>query len=126
MRHAMKETDLTKIRLAYWVENLSDEEVERLISDAQNCLELDRCFAYCSDSDCEYFNLLLLARTPAKDFRRTVMDWVRSWSEEELRDLLEKGVVCGEQSFCMKYCGSNACLFRRLIRDLCVISEFVA
>ncbi len=122
----MKETDLTKIRFNYWIENLSDEEVERLITDAQNCVELDRCFVYCLDSDCDYFNLLLLTRTPTPDFRRTVIEWVESISEEDLRDLLEKGVVCGEQSFCMNFCGSEDCLFKRLIRDLCAISEFAA
>ncbi len=122
----MKETDLTKIRFNYWIENLSDEEVERLITDAQNCVELDRCFVYCLDSDCDYFNLLLLARTPTPDFRRTVIEWVESISEEDLRGLLEKGVVCGEQSFCMNFCGSDDCLFKRLIRDLCAISEFAA
>jgi hypothetical protein len=121
----MKETDLTKIRFCYWIENLTDEEVAHLISDAQSCLELDRCFVYCLDSDCEFFSLLLLARTPTPDFRRTVIDWVSSISEEQLRDLLEKGIICGEQSFCMNYCGSERCLFRRLIRDLCAISEFV-
>lgn len=122
----MKETDLMKIRFQYWVENLTNEEVELLIRDAQNCLELDRCFVYCLDTDCEYFHLLLLARTPTDDFRQSVIDWVNAISEEDLRDLLEKGVVCGEQSFCMNYCGSNNCLFRRLIKDLCAISEFVA
>ena len=122
----MKETDLTKIRFNYWIENLSNAEVERLITDAQNCLELDRCFVYCLDSDCDYFNLLLLARTPTADFRQTVIEWVGTVSEEDLRGLLEKGIVCGEQSFCMNFCGSDDCLFKRLIRDLCAISEFVA
>lgn len=122
----MKETDLTKIRFIYWIENLQDDEVDQLIADAQNCLELDRCFVYCLDAECEYYNLLLLARTPTKDFRKTVTEWINSISEDQLRDLLEKGVVCGEQSFCMNYCASVDCRFRRLIRDLCAISEFVA
>lgn len=122
----MRETDLTKIRLSYWVENLTDAEVDQLIKDAQSCPELDRCFVYCLDTECEYFHLLLLARTPTENFRAAVLEWVNSMTEEELRDLLEKGVVCGEQSFCMNYCGSNDCLFRRLVRDLCLISEFVA
>ena len=122
----MKETDLTKIRFNYWIENLSEEEVKRLISDSQNCLELDRCFVYCLDSSCDYFNLLLLARTPTSDFRRTVIEWVESISEEDLRGLLEKGIICGEQSFCMNFCGCDDCFFRRLIRDLCAISEFIA
>ena len=122
----MRETDLIKIRFEYWLKNLSDAEVEHLTSDAQNCVELDRCFVYCLDSDCDYYNLLLLIRTPTDQFRSDVINWLRSISEEALRDLLEKGVICGEQSFCITYCGSVDCGFRRLIGDLCAISEFVA
>ena len=121
----MKDTDLTKIRFIHWIQNLADTEIDTLIADAQNCSELDRCFIYCLDVDCDYYNLLLLARTPTRDFRQAVVTWLNSFTEEELRDLLEKGVICGEQSFCMNYCASVDCRFRRLIRDLCAISEFV-
>ena len=122
----MRDTDLTKIRFIHWLENLSEEETGKLISDAQTCTELDRCFVYCLDVECDYYNLLLLTRTPTPDFRATVIRWVNSISEDDLKDLLEKGVICGEQSFCINYCGSIDCLFRRLIKDLCAISEFVA
>ena len=121
----MKDTDLTKIRFIHWIENLSEEEINRLIHDAQACGELDRCFVYCLEVECDYYKLLLLTRTPTRDFRKSVVEWVNSFSEEELRDLLEKGVVCGEQSFCINYCGSVDCHFRRLIRDLCAMSEFI-
>lgn len=121
----MKDTDLTKIRFIDWMQNLSDEEIDSLISDAQSCGELDRCFVYCLEVECDYYKLLLLARTPTKDFRKSVIEWVNSFSEAELKDLLEKGVICGEQSFCMNYCASVDCLFRRLIQDLCAISDFV-
>lgn len=121
----MRDTDLVKIRFVHWIQNLSDEEIGLLITDAQTCSELDRCFIYCIDAECDYYNLLLLARTPTKDFRQAVVTWLNSFSEEEMRDLLEKGVICGEQSFCMNYCAAVDCRFRRLIRDLCAISEFV-
>jgi hypothetical protein len=121
----MRSTDLTKIRFIHWIENLSDEEIGCLISDAQICGELDRCFVYCVEVECDYYKLLLLARTPTPDFRRSVVEWVKSFNEEDLRDLLEKGVVCGEQSFCINFCASVDCGFRRLIQDLCAISEFV-
>ncbi len=120
-----RDASLTKIRFIHWVENLSNEEIEQLLSDAQSCGELDRCFIYCLDVDCDYYNLLLLARTPTSDFRATFIKWIDSISETDLRDLLEKGVVCGEQSFCINYCGSPDCFFRLLITDLCAISEFV-
>ncbi len=122
----MRDTDLTKIRFIHWLKNLSKEETAKLISDAQTCAELDRCFIYCLDVECNYYNLLLLARTPTPDFKDTVIKWVNSISEDDLKDLLEKGVICGEQSFCINYCGSIDCLFRRLIQDLCAISEFIA
>lgn len=115
-----------KIRFIGWIEDLTDEEIDKLVKDSQSCSELDRCFRYCVDVDCEYYALLLLVRTPTNDFRKRVVEWIQSVEEAELRDLLEKGVICGEQSFCINYCGSVDCRFKKLITDLCAISQFQA
>ena len=122
----MNDSTFLKLRFISWIEELNDAEVEQLIKDTQDCAELDRCFRYCVDVDCEYYSLLLLVRTPTKDFRKRVVEWISSISEEELKELLEKGVVCGQQSFCIKYCAATQCGFKRLITDLCAISSFVA
>lgn len=121
----MKNNDLTKFRFIHWIENLSDAEIDNLISDAQLCGELDRCFVYCVEVECDYYKLLLLARTPTNDFRHSVVEWVKSFSEDELKEMLEKGVICGEQSFCINFCAAVDCRFRHLVQELCAISEFV-
>lgn len=120
----MNETKFLKIRFISWIEDLSQVEIESLIADSQNCGELDRCFRYCVDVDCEYYALLLLTRTPTEDFRSRVVEWIKSIEEDQLRDLLEKGFICGEQSFCINYCGSIDCAFKKLSNDLCAISQF--
>lgn len=120
----MNDVAFLKYRFTNWIENLTPSEIERLIQDSQNCAELDRCFRYCNDADCEYFALLLLFRTPTDDFRASVIKWINNIEEVQLRDLLEKGVVCGEQSFCISFCGSVNCHFKRLMNDLCAMSAF--
>lgn len=105
-----------------WLEKLSDAEIKKLITDAQNCFELDRCFRQCLDAECDYYNLLLLLRTPTKDFRAAAYTWLAAISEENLREMLEKALICGEQSFCLNYCAARDCAFKALIRELAFIS----
>jgi len=111
-----------KLKFINWVKQLSDEEIAKLMADVQNCFELDRCFQQCLDVECDYYNLLLLLRTPSKNFRQTVAAWLESISEEDLSKMLEKALICGEQSFCLNYCGARDCSFKFLIQELAHIS----
>ncbi len=120
----MRKSTLLKISFINWIEEMSASDINKLISDSQSCDELDRCFRYCIDTDCQYYALLLLVRTPTKDFPRRVVEWINSISEEDLNNLLEKGFICGKQSFCLQYCGAVGCGFKDLIKGLCAISEF--
>jgi len=122
----MSESKYLKVKFISWIEEMSVSDIDKLISDSQCCDELDRCFRYCVDTDCQYYALLLLVRTPTENFRRRVVEWINSITEEELNNLLEKGLICGKQSFCLQYCGAVNCGFKGLIRGLCAISEFKA
>lgn len=122
----MNEADFLKLKLSAWVESMSASEVEKLSADAQKCPELDRCFVYCNETTCDYYQLLLLVRTPTDDFREALSAWLNSISEEHLRDLLDKAFICGEQSFCMHYCAALDCSFKKLMDSLVELSEVAA
>ncbi len=122
----MNEQTYLKLKFISWIEDLSKEEVDKLIADARDCQELDRCFQYCIEVGCHYYSLLQMLRTEKENYRYHLIEWIKSTDEEILRSLLEIGVVCGEQSFCIKYCASSSCLFKQLINHLCEISCFKA
>lgn len=111
-----------KFKFINWIKQLSDQEIAKLMSDVQNCFELDRCFHQCLDVDCDYYNLLLLLRTPTPNFRQTVAAWLENTTEEELQNMLEKALICGEQSFCLNYCAARNCSYKTLIRELAQIA----
>lgn len=119
----MSDKEQLKLKFINWVKQLSDKDIAKLMTDVQNCFELDRCFQQCLDVDCDYYNLLLLFRTPCKNFRQTVASWLKSISEEDLKKMLEKAVICGEQAFCLKYCAARNCSFNFLIQELAQISS---
>ena len=120
----MNEQTYLKLKFICWIEDLSKEEIEQLVVDARECHELDRCFQYCVEEDCHYYSLIFMLRTPGENYRYHLIEWVKTADENILRSLLETGVVCGEQSFCIKYCASSNCLFKKLINHLCEISCF--
>lgn len=122
----MNEADFLKLKLSAWVQSMSSSDVEKLTADAQKCPELDRCFVDCNESACDYYQLLLLVRTPTDDFRQALSAWLNSISEKHLRDLLDKAFICGEQSFCMRYCAALDCSFKKLIDSLVELSEVAA
>ena len=120
----MNEQTYLKLKFISWIEDLTQEEIGQLVSDARDCKELDRCFQYCIEEGCHYYSLLLMLRTPGDNYRYHLIEWIKSADEDLLRSLLETGVVCGEQSFCIKFCASSNCLFKKLINHLCEISCF--
>lgn len=122
----MNESTFLKLKLLAWVESLSAADIAKLVIDSQKCPELDRCFVYCNETACDYYQLLLLVRTPTDDFRETLSAWLNSVSEEQLHDLLDKAFVCGEQSFCMHYCAALDCSFKKLIDSLVELSKVAA
>lgn len=119
----MPSKEQLKAKFINWVKQLSDEDIAKLMADVQNCFELDRCFQQCLDVECDYYNLLLLLRTPCQNFRQTVATWLESISEEDLGKMLEKALICGEQSFCLNYCAARNCSFKFLIQELAQISS---
>lgn len=120
----MNERTFLKLKLISWIEELTRGEIDQLIKDTQKCAELDRCFRYCIDVDCNYYSLLLLLRTPNDNYRYHLIEWIKTVDEDDLKSLLETGVVCGEQSFCVRYCASTNCLFKKLITYICDLSSF--
>lgn len=122
----MEQSVFLRLKLIAWVESLSDSDITKLNVDSQKCPELDRCFVYCNEAECDYYQLLLLIRTPTESFQQTFVGWLNSLREGKLRDLLDKGSVCGEQSFCMHYCGAFNCSVKKLIGSLMEISRLAA